>query len=586
VSRLNLSGLLKTVLLITTVILLGNAVAISRDYQDSWVLEGLEISFAVFIITYTLTFFTEKRVNWMIALAVICRSVFLLIPNLKYVWFMGRSIDQHRQFNLANYVYNEGYIVPGSYFREESGSLMYVTTPLAHLSFPSLSITSGIPMLYSFKFLPILLSSIYPLLTYIIVKKLGFKRETKVLRYALFLLSLPINSGLSYVVTGSMFGVLLSFLVLACMVRLLRESNQSDWLLLMIFSCALVMTHSFSSIHLALIILGIKVMQKFSFFQIKSYLKNITVSLILLMNLGWLMFKASSTLRYMTNLVTYMGILVGIYPQMQTDYIPSRFFELTSLNIFESLKAILVFYGADVFFLLLMFVSFIFLAKSRKKSNTLKFLWIFNALLWLLLVFGVVSRLGAGYWKRIVRYTSISYPIFFGILIMHIDKRKIRSAAIASLLVTTMVLVPLQLYHCQPILASANTISANLPADEPIVYVVNVNSIYQREMIWFAEDHVRGSIACDEVTRNQILGLTEIDFSRTVVWFYPFSRLLDESIPEKDYDYFLIHLPGKSGAFEEKAEIRTRSLILEAIYDASYNIVYSNSESFVLDRWG
>jgi len=569
--ELNTSRILKLALVIEIVVLLGNAVAISRDYQDSWVLEGLEIPFVLFVITYALAFFSEKKVSLMVALAAICRSVFTLIPNLKYVWFMGRSIDQHLQFGLANYVYDASHIVP------KGTTIFYGDTPGIHLFFASFSMISGIQLLYSFKFLPILLSSIYPLLTYIIIKKLEFKKENTVLRYALFVSSIPIDPGLSYIVTGSMFGVLLSFLVLSQIVKLLRKNNRSDWLLLIIFSCTLVMAHSFSSLQLALMILGVMAMQKFSFLRIKSYPTTLMVSLILLLNLGWLMFQAPSTLVNMINQICNMGALLGMYPK--TGVIPARFFELTYVNIFESWKAVLVYNGADVFFLLLMIVSVIFVAKNRHWSNELKFLSLFNVLLWLLLVVGVLSRIGSFYWVRIVRFASISYAVFFGILIAHIDKRKIRSAA-ASLLVTTMVLAPLQYYHCQPLIGSANVISRDLPADEPIVYVVSVNSIYQREMIRFAEDHVRGRIACDAVTRNQIIGLTKISFSGTVIWFYPFSRLLDESIPEKEYDYFLIHLPGKSGAFQEQAEIRTRSLILDAINSSS--IAYTNGESYVL----
>ena len=582
VFRLKPLYILRIVLLIATVILFSNAVAISRDYQDSWVLEGLEIPFAAFVICYAMTFFSEKRMTWLVALATICRSVLTLIPNLKYVWFMGRAVDQHRQFSLANYVYDEGHIALGPYWREESVTRIYIDTPLIHLTFPCFSMISGIPLLYCFKFLPVLLSSIYPLLTYTVIKKLGFRKETTVLRYALFVSSLPIHPALSYVITGSMFGVLLSFLVLSQIVKLLRVNNRSDWLLLIILSCALVMTHSFSSLQLALLILGVSVMQRFSFLQIKSYLKTLTVSLILLLNLGWVMLQAPYALSYMAKQIVNMGILLGIYPK--EGFIPQRFFELTRLSIFESLKAILVYNGADVFLLLLMIASFIFLARSRKWSNTLKFVWLFNVLLWLLLIFGVVSKLGAGYYKRILRLASISYPVFFGILVMHIGRTKIGSVASASFLVVTMVLAPIQSYGCQPIIGSANVISRNLPANEPIVYTGSVNSIYQREMIYFAKDYVRGRIACDAITTNQIIGLTEINFSRTVIWFYPFSRLLDESIPEKDYDYFLTHLPGKSGPFEEKAEIRTRSLILEALYNESYNIVYSNVESYVLDR--
>ena len=569
---MNKHSILKFLLIIELIVLLGNALAISRDYQDSWILEGLEIPFVLFVATYALAFFSEKRVSLMVALAVIGRCVFLLIPNLKYVWFSGRSIDQHIQFRLANYVYNEGHIVP------EGTTSFYGSTPGIHLSFASLSIVTNIPLLYTFKFLPVLWSLVYPLLTYSVIKKLGFTKETTVLRYALFVSSLPIDSALSYVVTGSMFGVLLSFFVLSQIVKLLRKNNRSDWLLLIIFSWTLVVAHSFSSIYLALLIPAVMAMQKFSFLRTKSYLTTLTVSLILLLNLGWLMFQAPDTLGYMVNQIRNMGALLGIYPK--TGVIPARFFELTYVNIFESLKAVLVYNGADAFLLLLTIAGVILVAKNCKWSGALKFLSLFNVLLLLLLVVGVLLRIGAFYWVRIVRFASISYPIFFSILIVRTDKRRISSVAAASLLVATMVLVPIQFYRCQPLIGSANVISGNLPRDEPIVYVVNVNSIYQRKMIGFAEDYVRGRIACDAVTRNQIIGLTDFDFSRTVIWFYPFSRLLDESIPAKEYDYFLIHLPGKSGAFQEQAEIRTRGLILDAINNSS--IVYTNGESFVL----
>ena len=84
VSRLNRSSILKIVLFIVILVLVGNAVAVSRDYQDSWVLEGLEIPFVLFVAIYALAFFSEKKIPSMVFLAVIGRLIFLLIPNLKY----------------------------------------------------------------------------------------------------------------------------------------------------------------------------------------------------------------------------------------------------------------------------------------------------------------------------------------------------------------------------------------------------------------------------------------------------------------------------------------------------------------------
>lgn len=566
---------MRFLLIIEIIILLGNAVAISRDYQDSWVLEGLEIPFMVFVTTYAITFFLEKKIKFMLVLATLCSSVFALIPNLKYVWFLGRSIDQHVQYALSGYVLNEGYIItivgPWIYYKK---------APLIHLFFSIFSIISNISIIDSFKFLPVLLSSMYPLLTFIIVKKLGVTKEKTVLRYALFISSIPIESALSYIVTGSMFGVLLTFFILIEIVQLLQKHRKKDWLILIIFIFALIIGHSYSSLQIALLILGIIAMQKFSSLRIKSYIKPFTVFLILLLNLEWLTLQTRETFTSMINTIINIGILKKEYPK--TGVIPARTFELAYLNIFETLKTISVYDGAHLFLLFLMMISIISVIKNRRWSNTLKFLCSFNILLFLFLVFGILSLMGAYYWLRIVRFLSISYGIFFGILIarVHLYNKRM-CAVVVSLLLITIVSATIQLYRCQPLVTSANVLSKDLPIDEPIVYVTNVNSIYQREMIKFAEDYVRGRFVSDKVTRNQIRGLSSYNFWEPLfVWFYPFSRLIDKNISEQEYDFFLIHLPGKSGAFQEKAEIRTRSLILTTINNST--IIYTNCESYIL----
>ena len=100
--------LAKIALFIFVAILLSNAIVISRDYQDSWVLEGVEISFTLFVMTYILAFFYEKKTLWMVTLAIVGRTTFLLIPNLKYVQIklqqvrlttvQARTLDDIKQF--------------------------------------------------------------------------------------------------------------------------------------------------------------------------------------------------------------------------------------------------------------------------------------------------------------------------------------------------------------------------------------------------------------------------------------------------------------------------------------------------------
>jgi len=543
--------------------LLGAAAAISRDYQDSWVLEGLEIPFMLFVVTYVLAFFCEKKVSMMVALAVIGRCVFLLIPNLKYVWFQGVAIDQHQQFGLANHVYNEGYIAT----QNSPGVLVYGNTPLIQLTLAIFSIVLNVQVVDSMKYVPVLLSPIYPLLTYVLVKNLKFLQGTAVLKYALFISSIPI----SFVITGTEFGVLVAFLVLTSLVALLRKNDRRRWFLFIFFSLVLAATHSSSSVLLATFLLATMLLQKVLHFRLKSYLMAPLVLASTLICAAWLMFQAGFTLESIVRMIFVRS--------SESAQIPSRFFEMVRVDIFGAIKTVLVFYGLDAFLLLLTLFGLIIALKMRKQINddTLNFLLLISGVMLLFMPIGFLIGGGVlgGAGIRILFFLSLIFPIFSGIFILYAVRRGMMMRVVMFLLIIP--LTTLGLYGCQPLIPSANVLSKDLPINEPIVYATGVNSIYQRQMIEFASYHTGGQIACDRITLNQIIGLTELNFSVAhLTWYYP----LDKNQLEIKYDYFLIHLPGISGAFDEQAEMRTRDLILEAINNS--NIVYTNGESYIL----
>lgn len=552
-------------LLSAIIVLLGNTVAISRDYQDSWTLEGLEIPFVLFVATYALAFFSEKKVPSMVLLAVIGRVTFLLIPNMKYNWFLGTAIDQHVQYGLANYVYTGGYIAT----QGPSTVPVYGSTPLIHVTFAIFSIVLNVPVVDSLKFLPVFLSPIYPLLTYAIMKRFEFPRGKNALKYAVFISSVPI-SGQSFIVTGSQFGVLLAFLILGSLVMFFQKNDPRHLFILIFFSFALAATHSASSLLLTSILVTIMLLQKVSYFRLKSYLKVPQLFAVTLICVAWLYFPAEHAFERISRLV-FVGALAGATPA--TEQISPRFFSLAQIDILAAIKTFLVFYGAMFFLLFLTFASLIILLKRLKQlDGTSKFLFVMCGVTLLSVPIAFLIKLGM---FRVLFFVSSLFPIFTGIFILRICKRgKWPTAVIFSLII---LLATLQLYKCQPLIPSANILEKDLPASEPIVYVTGVNSIYQRQMIEFVSNYIRGGIACDLVTREQIRGLTDFSFSVAyITGYYP----LDKRQLEKRYYYFLVHLPGASGPFNEQAEMRTRDLILEAIYNSS--VIYTNGESYTL----
>jgi len=558
--------MLKIALSIAIGVLLINSVAISRDFQDSWILEGLEVTFALFVITYAVTFFSEKKVSKMIALAVIGRFVLLLIPNLKYAWFQGIWIDQHSQYALANHVCNEGFIAPQGPFNFS----VYSTTPLIHLTFAIFSIVLNIELVYSIKYLPVLLSPIYPLLTYTIMRKLKVPWGTTALKYALFVSSVPI--GAYYVVTGSSFGSLLLFVTLSSLITSIHGNDRRYRFLFIFFVCALAASHSSSSVLLSIFILTIYLLQKASFSRLKPYVKTSAVLTTISVSGAWLMFSARHTLEKIVG-TFFSG--VGGQPTPGAEQVPSRFFELARVNMLEAIKSALPFYGGDIFVLLMSFAGLLILLKMwTQLDGASKFLTVLFGAVFSTIPIGLLLRVGG---FRTLGFARLLFPIFSAIFILHLGKRKAWMRAI--ILLPMILLATFQFYICQPLIPSANVLFADLPTNEPIVYVNLVNSVYQRQMINFAKDHATGHFALDSVTKDQMLGLTDLDFVlEHIGWvhYYP----LGKGDLERKYDCFLIHLPGISGGFGEKAEMRTRHVILEAIYDSS--IVYTNGESYIL----
>lgn len=559
---MNRNRTLKIALFIATVILLGNAVAISRDYQDSWVLEGLELSFLLFVVTYAAAFFSERRTSWMVILAIIGRTIFLLIPNLKYVWFQGVYIDQHTQYALANHVYNEGYI-------STIGPSTYISTPLLHLFFSIFSIILDVPIVDSMKYLPVLFSLIYPLLTYVIVKKMEFSEETRILKYALFLSAVPFTFE-QYVVTGGLFGVLLAFLFLSSLIMIFKKNNRRYWIVCTILIFTLAATHSVTSTILTVLLFAVMALQRVSYFRPKLYLRASIVFAVASISVAWLMFSAPFALGAISRTI-FVALRGG--PTPSSEFVPLTFFELARVDVFAGAKTFLVYYGADLFLLLLTLVGLVILLKKRKKSNdATRFLLLFGGLALVFITIGVLLKVGA---TRTLGFGRLLFPIFSGITLFYTGKKGSWIRPIVFALI--IILAPLELYGCQPLIPSANVLYKNLPMSVPIGYVNQVNSIYQRQTVNFVHHHIVGRIVSDSHTGNQILGLTGYNYSITyLIPYYP----LDKRQPTQEYDFFIIHIPGKSGTLGEPAEIRTPSLIFEAIYNSS--IVYTNGESYIL----
>lgn len=573
---------LRLMLFAQMIVLVVTALAVSRDYQDNWILEGLEIPFAVFMLTNVIYFLTENDSKWLVLLATLSRVIGGLVPNLKYEWFLGTAADQNVQFRLARFLCDSGNV--------ESG-FAYSETPIMHIFLASYSKITGISLLHSFKYLPAISWLIYPIMMYSIINKIFPKQEkSSLMRYALLFSSIPINSHLSYTVSGTLFGSLLVFLFLSEFLKASKTNTRQHIVLALVFSLTLVMSHFISSILLLLGFLMVFLADRiFKIFQFGSFGVRFSI-LLTTLNSAWIMIQLNNATVFAEAIELTLGNfvrgIIGVEPRIWSPTgIRFRLFELSFL---DSLRVLTVFHGGDVIVLLVAALGIV-AARRLHSSKPLKFLSLYFLLLWLFVPLQLVLTAGTAgliQYFRVVRHTLVICPIFGAVLLYYIDKRVCRKKPLVStILLLAIALGTVQMYGCQLLLPSSSAISESLPSDEPVVFLgmVGINSIYQRSMIRHIEKYASEEmqLASDYMTRNQIIGLADYEFSVSqVVNYNPLSKLVDENTRQTNYNIFLIHFPGKAGGLAERAEIRTEKLILETVLNSS--TLYTNGESCVL----
>jgi hypothetical protein len=596
--------LLRIILVIEIIALLGATIAVARDYQDSWVLEGLEIPFLIFVATYVAYLFVGfgDGITWIIAFAVMVRLVILLIPTVKYSSFQGTEYDQMYVFNLYKYINNVGF-VPSISLRPD---ILYL--PLSSVWLAIVSNVTGLPQLATFKYFPLIFWLPYPLIAYMIMRKLGSDQTT--IKYSVFISSIPIERSISYIVTGSLFGCLLFVLVLACFISLLKSNKRSYLAITLIAGIELVLIHSYSSIVLILglvmtyilynnnyarnisthVLSKAHIMSKSARAHIHKPSTNLepaflfTIIFLIVFEAFYIVYVAPNLLGVSGRITSQwiVGIL-GLGPKgerfTQLEALPS----LLSLSLPSMLRIVLVAYGASLFLIFLTFVGIITVLRKPDLSKHLFLMTLFLSSIWLFYFAQLALTLGKSgliEYVRIFRYSLALSPVFIGILLSHFKNKKFNALIVCMV----VMLGSIQLYGCQPLLPIASTVRPNLPSNEYILYVGMVNSAYQRYMINFAQEQIyAGKIACNYITQNQILGFTDYDFYKShVMEYYPFSISTDANITEREFDYFLAYLPGKSGILAVKNEIGNRAFITEVTQNSS--ILYSNGESYILGK--
>jgi len=571
-SRRGIRFLVGLYLLFASVLVLSAAFS-QRDYQDSWVLEGLFIQTLLLCLTFLIVVVNVRSSTKLVLLVASFLMLLSAVPNLKYTQITG-VFDSIAHYGYANRLISLGHVPEsGFYAREYSG------TPGMHIFLATIALVTGLPTNLAIKLFLVVISSISPFIIYFITKDV-FSEDNRSFILLALCFSLPIAGPLF----GTTFALPMYFLFISVFLRqtLVTQSPRQFALILMVTGAALIISHGITSLFLTLLmfctpfvlkILGV-VKKDNGTVQVSKYLY--VASLLAVSLLAWWAYNAKHL--FYSFLV---GMLESLFVGTSTVPVPSKFYEL---SLSEQLTLIYVrFYGAFII-LGLSLVGFIVYFTVFRKQYSKKTRTLYLQILCILGATALIStpfflKLRSYTFERFFTYSNLLSPFFIGLslyglvkfLRVHIKRTTVRNISFTLFLFTLFV----------PLLFANFTPQTILPKNNENEYIVDyrsVNTVYQTSMIRFAESHYpKGSkIASDTVTAWQIFGLTGTSFNSGYSWHNPLYENSSES------GMILLHYSGKSGPLNEKLEYRTRTKLDEFKFNLGNQIVYDNGESFII----
>ena len=554
-----------------------------RNYQDAWILDGIVVPTAIFIFFFLVAETFVQGNKKVVILAAFLLAAVNLIPGLKYQLFSG-CFDTPGHFRFTNEIVSLGYIPENEYISE-----MYGGNPSMHISMACVSIISGISINEIFRFIIPALCGLVPLLIYFTTKDI---LDDTIQRYVIIASSFPIAQ--RYVIYGTSLALLPYFLLIAIFLHcaFAKMNKKMFWLIFIILSFNLIISHAVTSLFVSFLLIGMLIILKSLEITRKKFLGRFPVStliapslLYVVLLMTWWMNTPTFNLNILADLIR--TLFVG--GPMRTPVSP-RFYEIPLL---PQLQVLTVFHLRDaVIGILSLFGLFVFLRKLRRNELSDKTETFYLYLLALLgigvlfLLFQFVSGFGTIQYARFIAYMMPLCVFLVGLTLWRFNKFLngisvkliIRNLAFASFLFVVVSSCLIQFYHCQPLVPRSNVLSKDMPENEYLVYIGRVNTIYQIEMISFAEMHSHnGRIASDYATRYQIHGFSSPSFFSRHIWYSPLIPNPDQNLK---WDLFLLHTI-KAGPFSEPAEYRTKERIENFRLKAG-NVIYDNGESFIL----
>lgn len=549
-----------------------------RGYGDGWILDGIVVPTVIFVFSSIVVEIYVKDIRKLVMVVAFFIVAINLVPGLKYSLFYG-VYDAPAHYRFAEQIAVQGYVPKGEFY---SGT--YGGNPGMHILMASFSVVSGFPFDYVFKFFVPFLFGLTPFFTYLIARKI---LDDIALRYAIIASGFPVI--FAYVVYGTVLTFMPYFFLIAIFLRLIlaKTRRRAFFLLFAVSSFTLMISHAVTPFFVSLILVGggvifwiLWVSRKVATGSGRIIFLGIPLLLYWVLLWTWWSTMATINLNFLVDLIKSLWL-------PKAPAVPTRFYQIPLLSrlqilfVLDSAFATIAVLGLIGFFILI--------RQMRKKTLSSEASAFYLCVLSLLsaevlfLFFQFGSNFGTLSYDRFVTYSIPFCSFLVGIPLTRLDKLRVSASFIRRLVFTFFVFVLVsiclfQFFPFQPLVPRADVLSKSLPESAYIVDLTEVNTVYQREMIIFAENHSgQDTVVSDTVTRSQLYGFSIPSFFSR---FEYISILIPVSGAALKWDLIMLHT-GRGGPFIEKVEFRTENII-QHIHYAEGSIIYDNSESFIV----
>jgi hypothetical protein len=556
-----------------------------RNYQDSWILEGVFWPFVGFIAVLLIVLEMEMDNRWVALLCTGTVLVILLVPGLKYKQPYSETVDAVIHLQLVNSLMATGRTVANT----------YQATAGMHSWLASLGLTSGLSATDVIKLGFPLLGAILPLLMYWLCRRNQMPPElTRQVICLSCLATFPY-----FLITGTGFTMIPAVFFLGVLfAREFLSTSVSEkmvyTLLALIALVQLTLWHSTTPLLLVLILLGAAftpvlvwlVTGRKTKTEINTHFLRLGLLAAVLV-LGYHSIQLDPIFRIeISNLYQLLESERDL-----TAAVPASFFQIP---LIEKIQVFLVMFGRDAVLVILSILGFWVIWSQRARLGRSLYFYVYLSVVFAIFLLAFpVSLIGIDF-RRLMWLPLTLSPFFAGFFLWWWRGKLVRKGLLPPrllrvlgilLIVSIIGISILEFYVYQPLVPKSRSLTPETP-DEYVVWLHQVNTAYQQRMISFAETFSGPEMRFDiDILGNRQFvryygGIMNRDL------FLPLHPMYGWNDPDANTTerLFLLHWPGKAGGYGEKLQYRTVEFLSNLRDSMDWDLIYDNGESFVLKR--